>query len=131
MPRRRQGQAASVGIDLADIGEVESAIARFGAAYLDRVFTPAEIAAAAAGGTRVLAACFAAKEAAMKALRIEDEAVGWRSIELRGADTVDPQLRFVGRAAELLASAEVGCVAIDVSTTARHAAAVVIVTRKC
>jgi holo-[acyl-carrier protein] synthase len=128
MPHSRHANAVSVGIDIADVSEVESAVSRFGTRYLERVFTPAEIAEAAICGPRLLAACFAAKEAAVKALRLEDEALGWRSIELRGAGTAAPQLHFAGRAVELLARAGSTSVAVAVSTTARHAGAIVIVT---
>jgi phosphopantetheine--protein transferase-like protein len=62
----------SVGIDLVDVRDVARSVERFGARYLSRVYTDAEIAyAQAAKETRGVAsrlgARFAAKEATLKA----------------------------------------------------------------
>ena len=73
----------SVGMDLVDVAEVEESLARFGDPYLQRVFTPREV-AACGGDARRLAACFAAKEAVAKTFDAGDEALDWRSIEVLG-----------------------------------------------
>ena len=72
-----------VGIDLVDVDDVAATLARFGDRYLRRVFVPAEIAACAAGtDPRLLSACFAAKEATLKALGLGEAPADWRSIEV-------------------------------------------------
>jgi holo-[acyl-carrier protein] synthase len=89
-----------LGADIAEIDRIEAAIARHGRAFLERVFTPQEIAYCErhrARGERY-AARFAAKEATMKALgtgwrlgvrwvdiEVTREASGRPTIELRGA----------------------------------------------
>ncbi|MEM7517183.1 MAG: holo-ACP synthase, partial [Planctomycetota bacterium] len=67
----------SIGTDLAQIGRIESAIARRGERFLERVFTPGERAYAdARAKTRAVhyAGRFAVKEAVMKVL-----GTGWTS----------------------------------------------------
>lgn len=75
-----------VGTDLVEIATVAEALAAFGQAYLDRLFTPDEIAYCRAGGVETaqrLAARFAAKEACIKVLRPPDGGIDWRWIEVR------------------------------------------------
>jgi holo-[acyl-carrier protein] synthase len=89
------------GVDLVDIARIERAVARFGQQFLRRVFTPDEIAYCVARrrpGPH-LAARFAAKEAAMKALGTGRACgVRWRDIEVVRTGG-PPQLRFHGAAA--------------------------------
>ncbi len=58
-----------LGLDIAEIDRVEAAIARHGAAFLNRVYTPREVAYCERHKHKYerYAARFAAKEAAMKA----------------------------------------------------------------
>jgi holo-[acyl-carrier protein] synthase len=70
------------GIDLVDVDEVRAAIAEHGERYLQRLFTPAER-AAAADRPRRLAATLAAKEATFKALAARaDAATVWQDVEI-------------------------------------------------
>jgi len=72
-----------VGIDLVRVSAIAESLEMFGQRFLQRVYTPAEIAYAtsvpALSASR-LAARFAAKEATRKALRLDG--VGWRDIEV-------------------------------------------------
>jgi holo-[acyl-carrier protein] synthase len=63
------GNVLGVGVDLTEVGRIRSAHAKHGAAFLDKVFTPAEqqLCLAKADPYPSLAARFAAKEAASKA----------------------------------------------------------------
>jgi holo-[acyl-carrier protein] synthase len=87
-----------VGIDIVDVEEIEAALGRFGERYLRRVYSSGE---RAAWGTRTsprrLAACFAAKEATIKALDLDGAAVPLRCVEirLRQADAVEVALTGV------------------------------------
>jgi len=78
----------SVGIDLVSVPRIAASLAAFGDRFLRRVFTAKEIAYATvdpAMTAQRLAARFAAKEAAKKALRLDG--VGWTELEVvRAAD---------------------------------------------
>jgi acyl carrier protein len=92
--------AVSAGIDVVEVADVKASLGRFGERYLRRLFTPAEISAYVSGGGPVcLAGCFAAKEAALKALVVPGESVAdWRSIEAREREhRHDPALCCCGR----------------------------------
>jgi holo-[acyl-carrier protein] synthase len=90
-----------LGIDVVEVDRIRRAVARWGEAFLYRVFTPAELnrGSASVGGAERLAGRFAAKEAVMKALGIGRRGIGWQEIEI----TVDPMgmpgVRLTGRAA--------------------------------
>jgi holo-[acyl-carrier protein] synthase len=85
------------GVDLIEIARVQAAIARHGARFLNRIFTPAEI-QACGGRVESLAARFAAKESAAKALGHGIGEVGWREIEVVGDENHAPSLRLHGAA---------------------------------
>jgi holo-[acyl-carrier protein] synthase len=78
--------ALSVGLDLVQVARIADSLARFGARFAERVFTADEIAhcEAATGSERVrrYAARFAAKEAAWKALGLDDRGHSWRAVEV-------------------------------------------------
>ena len=87
-----------VGIDLVQIPRLEQAIARWGSRFLLRVFTPREL---QDSRSRVpsLAARFAAKEAAAKALGSGVMAgISWCEIEVVSAAGGQPELRLHGEA---------------------------------
>lgn len=117
-----------VGIDLVEIARVERAARRHGARFLERIFTEGELAFCLGRkrSAQHLAARFAAKEAAAKALGTGvARGVRLREIEVTRSHTGQPQLRFSGEAAR--AAAELGVAATHVSLThsREHAAAVV------
>ncbi len=92
---------------------MRDAIRDFGARYLDRVYTPIEQEAYAAGGAPSLAARFAAKEAVLKLIGTAD-GVDLRSVEITTLG-VRPEVRLSGRAAELAEQAGIDAEGIDVS----------------
>lgn len=118
------------GIDLVAIATVQAAAEEHGDRYLQRVYTPRELAASqTAAGTdfRRLAACFAAKEAALKALRAgPDAAVPWTAIEVARDDDGSFRLELSGAAAEIAARAGLGDLSVSVTSEPAYAAAVVI-----
>lgn len=91
-----------VGFDLVDIPRIARLVAEQGVRALERLFTPAEraYADARAEPARHLAARFAAKEAAYKALAGTRDArgIGWRDIEVATAWDGRPLLVLHGRA---------------------------------
>jgi holo-[acyl-carrier protein] synthase len=90
-----------LGFDATDIPRIADVFARYGNRFLQRVFTAGEIAYCTRRRNPVphLAARFAAKEAAMKALGTgHSRGVLWRDLEVVRVSG-PPQLRFHGGAA--------------------------------
>ena len=90
-----------IGIDLVRIGRFEQAIARYGGRFLNRLFTTAERERFRRHPSpgRHLAARFAAKQAAFKALRTGwGQGVAWRDVEIVGGGRGPSSLVFSGRA---------------------------------
>jgi len=114
-----------VGIDIVEVARVERAVARWGEAFLDRVFTDQE--RAHAGGTALaaqrLAGRFAAKEAVMKALGLGLGSMAWREIEIATDAGGRPVVRLRGRAARAAARLGVGAWLVSISHTGRLAIA--------
>ena len=86
------------GIDIIEIDRVADVIARHGDRFLNRVYTPDEI-AHCRGRVPELAARFAAKEAVMKALGTGVRGVGWRDIEVLPNRRGKPLVFLYGRGA--------------------------------
>jgi|SRR5580658_3792365 holo-[acyl-carrier protein] synthase len=91
------------GLDIAEIDRITAAITRHGAAILERLYTPTEVAYCESHKSKFerYAARFAAKEAAMKALGTGwTHGVRWRDIEVANAPGGKPTLRLQGVARE-------------------------------
>ena len=117
-------------MDIVDVADVAESVVRFGDRYLQRVFTPQEVAACANGAnTRRLAAHFAAKEATLKTLLDDSRGVGWRSVEIRLPVHGDAAVELSGAAAAIARSRGIVAFSVSVSATRRHAAAVVVAER--
>jgi holo-[acyl-carrier protein] synthase len=89
-----------LGLDATDVDRIAAAIERYGDRFLQRIFTPGEIAYCTRRRVPAIhfAGRFAAKEAAMKALGTgNSQGVVWRDIEVvrRGGP---PQLQLHGGA---------------------------------
>ncbi len=114
-----------VGIDLVEIAGLADSIARFGDAFLHKVFTANEL-TDCAGATARLAARFAAKEAAMKVLRPRrQDALPWRSIEVR-RDGEATELVLHDQAQGLADRASLSGLALSITHERDFAAAVVV-----
>jgi holo-[acyl-carrier protein] synthase len=114
----------TTGVDLIAIERIAAAVARYGDRFLRRVYTPAEV-AAAAGRPASLAARFAAKEAAAKALGWGIGAIGWRDIEVMADERGKPALRLHGAAARR--AAEIGLSQLVVSLAHERSLAIAVV----
>ena len=114
--------SAGVGIDLLEIGRMERALERH-PRLADRVFTADELAYARARRrpARHLAARFAAKEAAVKALGLSS--FGLREIEVVAGEP--PTLRLHGRAADAAREQDVA-LRVSLTHSQEMAAAVVV-----
>jgi holo-[acyl-carrier protein] synthase len=89
----------AAGIDAIEIDRVQKTLDRHPERFLERVYTPLEI-AFCHGRVRELAVRFAAKEATMKALGTGIRGVGWREIEVLSDRRGKPLIYLHGRAAE-------------------------------
>jgi holo-[acyl-carrier protein] synthase len=114
----------AVGIDLVGHDEIAEALRR-GDRYLRRIYTDEELDACGTN-PRLLAACFAAKEATMKALSRTDQPIPWRSIELRMRRGSQPSLELTGAAASLAQQRGVTRLSVSVTHSSHSAAAVVL-----
>jgi len=119
-----------VGTDLIEIERIEGAVHRWGERFLEKIFTAEEL---AAYGERIssLAARFAAKEAASKALGtgLMTE-IPWTDIEVLTGPSGEPGLHLHGRAraeADRLGLTEW---ALSLSHSGGHALAVVVATSR-
>ncbi|WP_047496241.1 holo-ACP synthase [Terriglobus sp. TAA 43] len=95
------------GVDLTEISRIQDSVDRFGDRFLNRIFTPREIAYCMRkkNCAESLAARFAAKEAGAKALGTGiARGVSWREIEVTHLRGGRPTLLFHGRAAERAAT---------------------------
>jgi holo-[acyl-carrier protein] synthase len=115
-----------VGIDLVRAASIAASIDEHGDAYLQRVFTPQEVADCRRDPLR-LAARFAAKEATMKVLAPDpDDAVPWPSIEVVRNAPAAPSLRLHGSAAALAERAGLSDFQVSFTHEDEYAAAVVV-----
>ncbi|HEV8676826.1 MAG TPA: holo-ACP synthase [Methylomirabilota bacterium] len=115
-----------VGVDLVRIARIRAAIERWQDRFLERVFTPDEV--AYARGRRDpaehLAARFAAKEAALKALGTGlGMGVRWRELEVQRARGERPRLALSGRTAALGAARGVRTLHLSLSHDGEYALA--------
>jgi holo-[acyl-carrier protein] synthase len=134
LPRRhRESNNLTVGVDVASVDEVASAVRRFGDRYVNRVFTPHETAycraARGAAAAARFAARFAAKEATAKALQPEHPWSDWRAIEVLRRKSGRCSLVLHGRAAVLAARRGIKHLALSMTHDGNQAAAIVVALR--
>ena len=118
-----------LGTDLIEIARIERSVARFGEAFLRRVYTAGEIAYCMAkkNSAESLAARFVAKEAGAKALGTGiSRGVGWRELEVRRAPGQRPELHLSGRAAQIAATLGVTRMSLSLSHSRELSIAVVV-----
>lgn len=117
------------GVDLAEVARIREAAERYGERFLNRVYTPAEIAYASRKANRYerYAARFAAKEAGMKAIGTGWRGgVRWQDFEIVNEPSGRPTLRFHGVAREVADRMGVKSVQLSLTHTAAFALAHVI-----
>ncbi len=125
-----------VGVDMIAVADVAESVQRFGDRYVDRIYTPHEIAACRTAGApeggdptysaESLAARFAAKEAVLKVLRPREVRPEWRSIEVHRMAGGWCEIRLSGLAAAMAAAAGIDEFAVSLTHEAPVAAAVVV-----
>ncbi|MDP2935432.1 MAG: holo-ACP synthase [Dehalococcoidia bacterium] len=114
----------SVGVDIIEIRRVAAILARRGERFLQRVYTPREV-AFCRGRVPELAARFAAKEAVSKALGTGMRGVAWREIEVYPDSRGKPLVHLHGRARQRAQDLGLDTFAISLSHSRDHAIAFV------
>jgi len=117
------------GIDIAEPARLQAAVERYGARFLKRVFTPAEIAYCESKRNKFerFAARFAAKEAAFKALGTGwRRGVRWLDVEISNLPTGQPTLKLAGRAQEFAGRLGVRRIALSLTHSEQFVLAQVI-----
>ncbi len=120
-----------VGTDLVSVDSVAASVRSFGSRYLERLYTPAEIAycrQSEAEMPRRLAARFAAKEACLKVLRPTQAWLDWREIEVVKMPGGWCELALHGEARALSEAAGLRGFSVSLSHEHTHAMAVVAAT---
>jgi holo-[acyl-carrier protein] synthase len=113
------------GIDMVEIARLNSQRPAIRARFLQRVFTPNEL-AESGDSDAVLAGRFAAKEAVSKALGSGIGWVRWQDIEVRRGAFGAPQLQLHGNAQKLAQDLGLDHWSISITDTDTHAAAVAV-----
>lgn len=120
-----------VGIDLVSVQQVQESIDTHGERYTGFVYTERELADCTTDhgiDAARLAARFAAKEAALKALAPAEEGIQFSSIEVQRGDAGAVTLALSGSAAEAAARAGVSELALSFTHDGGFACAVVVAT---
>ena len=115
------------GVDIIEISRIQGALTRHGDRFLNRVFTPAEI-AECHGRADALAVRFAAKEATTKALGTGIGPVAWHEIETLHKRSGEPYLNLHGRAVLISEFLGLKNWAVSLSHSDQNAIAVVVAT---
>jgi holo-[acyl-carrier protein] synthase len=117
------------GIDLAEVDRIQASIERHGERFVNRIYTPGEIAYVERKANRYerYAARFAAKEAGMKAIGTGwRRGVTWHDFEVANLPSGRPTLKLHGRAAEFAIQLGVKRVTLSLTHTAANGMAFVI-----
>lgn len=118
-----------LGLDIAEIDRIGAAITRHGAPFLERLYTPREVAYCESHKNRFerYAARFAAKEAAMKALGTGwRKGIRWRDIEVTHEPSGKPTLALVGVARQFADRLGVKTISLSITHSGNLALAEVI-----
>ena len=116
----------TTGVDIIEIPRIKQVLDRYGQRFLDRVFTPDEI-AYCRGRPPNLAARFAAKEATMKALGTGIRGVGWKDIEVIHHQSGAPAIRLHGRGEDRAQALGVEEISVSLSHSRDYAVAFVVI----
>jgi holo-[acyl-carrier protein] synthase len=115
----------STGLDLVEIERIRGLVERYGDRFLERVFTDGER-EICRGRMPMLAARFAGKEAAMKALGTGLRGLFWRDVEILRDQLGKPLLILHGGAAARARAVGFSEWSISLTHTRDHACAVVV-----
>ena len=118
-----------VGVDLQPVQEVESALRQFGSRYTQRLFTHVERDQCGEDPSK-LAARFAAKEAVLKVLVVDQAVPAWKSIEVLEHCQGRHSILLTEEAAELAESRGVVAMTLSLDEAGGAAIATVVATTR-
>ena len=113
------------GIDIIEIARIKNVLTKHPTRFLEKIFTEYERNYCRGRSTQ-LAARFAAKEAAMKALGTGVRGVGWKEIEVQRLPSGKPFIKLHGRAMERARFIGVEKIELSISHSKELATAMVI-----
>ena len=127
---RRAILVLGLGTDITEVARIQASLHRFGQQFLDRVYTPGEVAYCQSrrkSAAQSFAARFAAKEATAKALGTGiSRGVTWRELEVIRDPGQAPRMLLHGRAAEIAGARGIDRLTLSLTHTGTLAMAVVI-----
>ena len=113
------------GIDIIEIDRIQNVLIKHPERFLRKIFTEYEINYCRGRATQ-LAARFASKEAAMKALGTGIRGVGWREVEVQRLRSGNPYIILHGRAKKRAESMGIKKIELSISHSKNLATAMVI-----
>ena len=113
------------GIDIIEIDRIQNVLRKHPKRFLRKIFTEYEINYCRGRATQ-LAARFASKEAAMKALGTGIRGVGWREVEVQRLRSGKPYIILHGRAKKRAESMGIKKIELSISHSKNLATAMVI-----
>ena len=119
----------STGVDIIEISRVSRVLELYGQRFLNRVYTPGEIAYCRERPAN-LAARFAAKEATMKALGTGARGVSWKDIEVVHLESGAPVIKLHARGKRRAEQLAVQEISVSLSHSRDYAVAFVVIRRK-
>jgi holo-[acyl-carrier protein] synthase len=114
-----------IGIDIIEIKRIRAAVERWQDRFLGRIFTLKEL-ELYRDKVESLAARFAGKEAAIKALNPQDATISWRNIEILSASSGKPIISLHGKALEQIQKLGFSGLEISLAHSRENAIALVI-----
>ena len=108
------------GVDLAEVDRIRAAITRYGRRFIERIYTPGEIAYVERKANRFerYAGRFAAKEAGMKAIGTGwKRGVRWQDFEVANLPSGRPTLKLHGEAARIATQLGVKLISLSITHT--------------
>ena len=113
------------GIDIIEIDRIQNVLLKHPSRFLTKIFTEYEINYCRGRATQ-LAARFASKEAAMKALGTGIRGVGWKEVEVQRLRSGKPYIILHGRAKKRAESMGITKIELSISHSKNLATAMVI-----
>ena len=113
-----------IGVDIVEIDRIQKAIARWGEAFLQRVYTESELELYCKKPAS-LAARFACKEAVMKLLGTGRNGINWREIETLSHPGGKPFVNLSGKAQSKASELGLKEIAVSLSHSREYAIAYV------
>jgi len=117
-----------IGLDIVEVSRVKKAVQKWEGRFLHKVFTPGEVSYCLEDRVSYhsLAARFAAKEAAVKALGVGFQGVSWQEIEITNDEWGKPYLHLSGQALAIAQKQGVEKIFVSLSHSQEYAVAQVI-----